>query len=516
MDRFARRLVYKIGRYSILIGVGLASSVALAQGAPGDAPGAAPTAEPAGLPAPAPPPAGQPATADSAATPPAARSPWQDRIDELDQRTRILERQLELAREAAVAAAAAPPPRPSAIVEADDGGFSISSPDRQYQIRFRGLIQVDGRRFFTSDPTLQSSDTFLLRRIRPTFDGTVLGLADFRITPDFGNNTTAIYDAYIDVHPRPWLRLRAGKFKGPLGLERLQADQDLTFIERGLDSNLTAQREIGLELWGDIASGLVRYEAGVFNGNADGTITDIDSDHAKTFEGRIFIQPFNTDSLTFLGRLGLGLAAGTGNEKGVSTLTAPNPWMGSFKSDGQQSIGSYLTSTTDITQTVVAYGRHTHINPQLYYYNGPFGLLAEWVKEYQQVAELTTAGTPFGTGAYNNTAGHVTVSGALGGDVTYEGIKPHKQLDLAAGTFGALELAFRYDWLNVDSAAFPTGIDPTKSVREARAYGVALNWQLNRNLKVDGDYEQTSFTGGAKTGNRPTEKVLLGRFQVAF
>src|SRR5580704_9658788 len=168
MDRFARRLVYKIGRYSILIGVGLASSVALAQGAPGDAPGAAPTAEPAGLPAPAPPPAGQPATADSAATPPAARSPWQDRIDELDQRTRILERQLELAREAAVAAAAAPPPRPSAIVEADDGGFSISSPDRQYQIRFRGLIQVDGRRFFTSDPTLQSSDTFLLRRIRPT------------------------------------------------------------------------------------------------------------------------------------------------------------------------------------------------------------------------------------------------------------------------------------------------------------------------------------------------------------
>ena len=504
MRRFAHSLVYKIGRYTILFALGLTSAVARAQDAP------APATEAGGPPDVAAPAAEAPAAPAIATPPPAPRGPWEDRIDEIDQRTRILERKQELAIEAAAAA----PPRP--IVQADENGFSISSADRQYQIRFKGLIQVDGRRFFTSDSTLQNSDTFILRRIRPILDGTLLGLVDFRISPDFGNNTTAILDAYIDAHPRPWLRLRAGKFKEPVGLERLQADQDMDFIERSLDSNLSPQREIGLELWGDIGSGLVRYEAGIFNGNADNALTDVDSDHAKSFEGRIFIQPFNTESLSFLGRLGVGIAASTGNEKGVSTLAAPNPWMGTFKSDGQQTIASYLTSTTDITQTVVAYGRHTRINPQLYYYNGPVGLLAEWVKEHQEVAELTTTGTTFGTGTYNNSAGHVTVSGALGGDVTYEGLKPHKPLDLAAGTFGALELALRYDWLNIDSAAFPTGIDPTKSVSEAKAYGVALNWQLSRNLKVAGNYEQTSFTGGAKTGNRPTEKVLLGRFQIAF
>ena len=509
MKRPARSLVYKTGRVTILlimVSVPLAAraqdATAGAAGAGAAQPSLPPTADASPAPTPAP----------TAAVPP-VRAPWEDRLDEIDQRTRIVERQQELAREAA---AASPPARPGATVQADENGFSISSPDRQYQIRFKGQLQVDGRRFFTSDSTLQSSDTFLLRRIRPTFDGTLLGLVDFRITPDFGNNTTAIYDAYIDTHPRPWLRLRAGKFKGPLGLERLQADQDLTFIERALDSNLSAQREIGLELWGDIANGLIRYEGGVFNGNADNGLTDVDSNHAKTFEGRIFIQPFNTASLSFLGRLGIGIAGSTGNEKGVSTLSAPNPWMGTFKSDGQQSIASYLTSTTDITQTVVAYGRHSRINPQLYYYNGPVGLLAEWIKEHQNVAELTTMGATFGTGVYNNSAGHVTVSGALGGDVTYEGLKPHKPLDLAAGTFGALELALRYDWLNIDSAAFPTGIDPAKSVSKAKAYGLALNWQLNRNVKVDGDYQETVFTGGAKTGNRPTEKVLLGRFQVAF
>jgi phosphate-selective porin OprO and OprP len=512
MRRLARLLVYKNGRFSILIAVGLASAGAQAQDSP---PPAGPPAGSAFPSTPLPPSeAGQPASvAGEAAAPPPVRPPWQDRLDDIDQRTRILERQQELAREAA---AAVVPPKPSPIVQTDENGFSISSPDRQYQIRFKGLIQVDGRRFFTSDPVLQSSDTFILRRIRPILDGTLLGLVDFRISPDFGNNTVALLDAYADIHPRPWLRLRVGKFKEPVGLERLQADQDLSFIERSLDQNLTPQREIGVELWGDVAGGLVRYEGGVFNGNADNALTDIDSDHAKSFEGRIFVQPFNVESLSFLGRLGVGIAGSTGNEKGVSTLTAPNPWMGTFKSGGQQTIASYLTSTTDITQTVVAYGRHSRINPQLYYYNGPVGLLAEWVKEHQEVAELTTAGTPFGKGAYNNTAGHITISGALGGDVTYEGIKPHKPLDLAAGTFGALELALRYNWLHIDSAAFPTGIDPTKSVSKAKAYGVALNWQLSRNLKVAGDYEQTTFTGGAKTGNRPTEKIAIGRFQVAF
>ncbi len=511
MGPFARAVVYKVGRYTILLALAFAPIAARAEDTPPAVPGAATPPAPPAPPATPAADAAQPA-GEVASTP--ARPPWQDRLDDIDQRTRILERQQELAREAA--AVAQPPPRPSPIFQADENGFSISSPDRQYQVRFKGLLQLDGRRFFTSDSTLQNSDTFILRRVRPTLDGTLLGLVDFRFVPDFGNNTVALLDAYIDTHPRPWLRLRAGKFKEPLGLERLAADQDLSFVERALDSNLTPQREVGLELWGDIGSGLVRYEAGVFNGNADNAITDVDSDHAKSFEGRIFVQPFNPDSLSFLGRLGLGIAASTGNEKGVSTLSAPNPWMGTFKSGGQQTIASYLVSTTDTTQTVVAYGRHTRINPQLYYYDGPFGLMAEWVREHQQVAELTTTATTFGTGAYNNSAGHIEIGGALGGDLTYEGIKPHKPLDLAAGTYGALELALRYNWLNIDPAAFPTGMDPTKSVNKAKALGVALNWQLSRNIKASGDYEQTEFTGGAKVGNRPTEKILLGRYQVAF
>ncbi|HXJ19876.1 MAG TPA: porin [Polyangia bacterium] len=438
--------------------------------------------------------------APAVAAPPAPDSAaLQLRLDALEQRTRALEEE-----KARLVAAPPPAPRVGGAFTADDSGFSLTSADRLYQIRFKGQMQFDGRRFFTSDPTLQNSgDTFLMRRVRPIIAGTLWGLTDFMLVPDFGNNTVALYDAYMDTHPWPWLRLRVGKFKGPIGLERLQSDSDLVFIERALDSNLSSQREVGVQLWGDVL-GIAHYDIGVYNGNADGSLADVDINHAKTYAGRLFLQPFNTEALRVAGRLGIGIAFSTGNELGSAT----NTWVGAFKSPGQQSIFSYLTATT--ATTVFAKGRHTRINPQLYYYIGPFGLLAEWLKEYQQLANSA------GTGAVNNNSGHVIASFVIGGDETYEGPKPHHPISLADHTFGAIEIGVRYEYLHVDDTAFPTAADLTKSVNKAQALGGALNWQLTRNIKAGGDYIESWFQGGLKGGNRATEKVLLGRFQVYF
>ncbi|HSY38802.1 MAG TPA: porin, partial [Polyangia bacterium] len=318
----------------MVIAVGLVSGRAWAQDAPPAAPPAA--ANPAeAVPIPAPP-----------APPPAPDPVVQGRIDALEQRTKTLETNL------AAAQAAATAPRSTTTIQTDEGGFAITSADRQYQIRFKGLLQVDGRRAFDDAALQTTEDTFINRRVRPIVAGTVLGLTDFYIAPDFGNNTIVLIDAYLDTHPFPWLRLRVGKFKGPVGLERLQADQDVTFVERALTSNLSSQREVGLEFWGDIAGGIVRYEAGYVNGNPDNGINDIDSNKSKTFVGRLFFQPFNTPGLRALGKLGAGIAASSGIEQGSAT----NTWLGAFKSFGQNTIFSYLTTTT--ATTVFASGRH--------------------------------------------------------------------------------------------------------------------------------------------------------------
>lgn len=46
-----------------------------------------------------------------------------------------------------------------------------------------------------------------------------------------------------------------------------------------------------------------------------------------------------------------------------------------------------------------------------------------------------------------------------------------------------------------------------------------VNWYLNRLFRISADYGRTNFGGGATLAmgtNRPTEKVLIFRFQINF
>jgi phosphate-selective porin OprO/OprP len=464
-------------------------------------------------PAEAAPAAPTPAEAAPAPAAPTVSPELERRLDEIDQRSRIVERKLELSQEAA---AKKDGPR----VVTGERGFGIGDADRQYEIKLQGLLQVDGRRLFGSDdPVLRDkTDTFLIRRARLYFDTTVLGLADARIMPDFGNNTVALLDAYVDLHPTQFLRLRVGKFKPPIGLERLQTDAYVPLPERALDSNLSAQRDVGAELWGDIANAAIHYELVWLNGNPDGTLNDIDDEHAKTYGGRIFLRPLQLGDL-HAGDLGFGFAFETGNEKGSNVVTngvASNTWLPTFKSVSQNTIYTYISNTMDPTQTVFASHHHTRVNPQLYYYYGPVGLLAEWVHEYQEVGKGATVG------AVNNQAGHVTVSFAINGENSYDGVRPKAPANWATKDIGAIELVVRYGWLDTDNLGFTDSAyaDPSKSVTKAQEWTFGANWWLNRNVKLYAMWGHTTFDGGAGTTkavtDRPTEDVGIARVQFAF
>ena len=85
------------------------------------------------------------------------------------------------------------------------------------------------------------------------------------------------------------------------------------------------------------------------------------------------------------------------------------------------------------------------------------------------------------------------------------------------GGFGAVELVARYSELKVDDDAFPPFANPARSARKARAWAFGVNWYPERRIKFAITYGQTSFDGGAAAaGDRPDEKALLTRFQVAF
>jgi len=51
---------------------------------------------------------------------------------------------------------------PQIIISAGKGGFLLTSPDGDFQLRIRGYVQADGRFFF--DQSSSAIDTFVLRR----------------------------------------------------------------------------------------------------------------------------------------------------------------------------------------------------------------------------------------------------------------------------------------------------------------------------------------------------------------
>jgi phosphate-selective porin OprO/OprP len=421
------------------------------------------------------------------------------RVDALDQQVRILQRLRELAADSAAAAAK---DRVTATANSKDG-FSIKSADGKYAMRLKGLLQTDGR-FFLSDDAIPTTNTFFLRRARPILEATVGKYLEFRVQPDFGQGTTVLFDAYSDVKVSPGFAVRVGKFKPPVGLERLQSAGDIVFAERSLATNLVPNRDVGLQVSGDISSGVFAWQAGIFNGvpdlgNGDGDVSD-----AKDFAGRVFLQPFKLGSLA---GLGVGIAGSTGIERGTTAA----PALASYRTPGQQTFFRYSSSTTTPANNVYANGRRSRLAPQAYFYSGPVGLLGEYTLSWQEVTRATS------TAKLEHTAWQTTGSVFLTGEKSsFKSASPKKPFDPKAGTFGALELAARYSELSLDNATFPTFASLASSPSKAKAWAVGLNWYLARAVKVTLDYEHTTFTGGAVTGDREAENAVITRVQHSF
>ena len=422
----------------------------------------------------------------------------EQRVNRLDQEIRILQRLRELAADSVATAA-----KTSTAATASKDGFNLKSADGKYSIRFRGYLQSDGR-FYPSSQAVPTTDNLLIRRARPIIEATVGRYFDFRVMPDFGGASPVIFDAYWEGKFVPEFTVRAGKFKPPVGLERLQSATDIVFAERGLPTNLVPSRDVGLQAAGEVSQGLFAYQLGVFNGAPDLANGGDDLSDAKDFVARIFVQPFKSGSLR---GLGLGVAGSTGKERGTAAATG----LPQYRTPGQQVFFRYAVDAANAANTVYANGNRTRLSPQGYFYTGPLGLLAEYVVSRNEVTRGAT------TAELEHTAWQAEGSYFLTGEKAgFRSPAPKRPFDLKDGGFGAVELVARYGEIEADEAAFPTFANPASNARKAAAWGVGVNWHLSRAVKVAVNYERTSFTGGAATGDREAENAFITRFQTSF
>jgi phosphate-selective porin OprO and OprP len=432
------------------------------------------------------------------------------KIEELSQKVLVLERKLDVQDEATKAAVATMP-----VVTASPRGFSIASGDSQNQIKLRGTVHIEGR-FFESDDPEGLKDTWQATRVRPIVEGTLGGIYDFKVMPDFGQGRTVIQDAYVTARFKPAFQVTAGKFKSPVGLERLQSANDIRMVARGFPTQLAPNRDLGLQVAGSLLSERLNYQVAYLNGSNDGgsseAFADVDLNDDKEYAARVFALPFGASENFALRGLGLGIAGTYTSQTG----TTAQPLLPVFRTPAQSTFFRYRTGATP----TFADGERTRLAPQLYYYVGRFGLLGEYTTVSQEVSRTTTAGRRDGT--LDTSAWQVQASWFLTGEEeSFRGFKPNNVFSLANDTWGAFELVARYQELDPDDDAFVGGAasfaDPANAAREATAYGLGLNWYLNENLKWVLNYDRTSFDGGAPGGaDREDEDVFLTRFALGF
>lgn len=440
-------------------------------------------------------------------------------LPELNQQIRILERKNELAAEAAEAKT-----KESPKLTIGQSGFSFASADTNFVFKLRGLIQLDSRTFFGDKELLQGNDSFLLRRARPIIEGTVFRDFDFQVVPDFAGSATTIFDANLNYRLRPEFQLKFGKFKSPIGFEQLQPDATLPFNERSLASSLVPTRVVGVQLWGDLAGGAISYAAGIFNGTGDNRNSNAsDFGDDKEFAGRVFFQPFKSSENAGLQGIGFGLG-GSYSQVKSNAAGLPNTTGGTlpgFATDGQQQFFAY----NPITGTVVADGTHWRLAPQASYLKGPFGFLGEYTISHQEVLNnVTLARAPLEHNAWQVSAQWVLTGEAA----SFNGITPLRPFDFTAGRWGAWQLVARYGQLNIDDNTFGSFANPLSSSSSATAWGVGINWWLNKNVRVLASYSHTTFEGGGSFNladpksipqgivTQEDEDVFFTRVQISF
>ncbi len=450
----------------------------------------------------APAPAPAPAPAAPPPAPSATEDALRDRVEELDQQVRIVSRKLELEQEASAARAKDAP-----VIQANREGFGLRSADGAFRLRIGGTVHADTRAYLNDDFPGPSPDTFVLRRVRPNLEGTVGEKFGFRIQPELGNaGTMTLLDAHADLNFTPVFRIRAGKFKAPVGLERLQSPADMPFVERAFPTQLLPNRDNGVQLFGDVLDNRLSYAAGFFNGVRDGASADTDTSSGKDFNARLFAHPFRNSDDDDLRNLGVGVSMTSGTQGGSATNSNLSPYL----TPGQQTFFAYSTGT------FASGGRH-RVSPQFYYYRGPLGVMGEYALSTHEVTRATRHAE------ITHRAWQLYATYYLTGeDASFGRVTPRQPFDSQRGTWGAFEVGLRISQLAVDGASFEGTTsnrfaDPDTSARKATDLGLVLNWHLNRNIRVQTNFDITRFEGGApRGGDLPDEKVLFSRFQAAF
>ena len=409
------------------------------------------------------------------------------------------------------------------VVKEKDGAFTLESANGNNSIQLTGRMHFDGRYSNVDDfdqtfgekndkDTASAADQFELRRARLGVKGKFAKHFNYEVVGNLPGTAT-VDVAYLDFAKYNEASVRFGKFKQPWGLEQLTSSNNIDFMERSYNDQITPGKKLGAMLFGEPKVGLT-YAVSAFQMN------DTEQDYRNdkmSFAGRGTLNfaelMGDKESIYHVGLAGFDkewnvrgtTSSGTGGGKDPSAtlLAFSSPGRG-LSNVFRSQIGGESTGSTGLQSAVSdetsqmkshAYGLEAIIA------RGPFKIQGEFSNSRHK-------------GSYNLTSSQVTadlkartwyaealwlVTGEKYSDSYKKGvfgsIKPKNNFDVDGGSgWGALEAGLRMEAYDVTDGDMTHGISSGNS---AHGYGTRFQGSMNCSSE-DGTRQQT--TSGCKSG----------------
>jgi len=395
----------------------------------------------------------------------------------------------------------------------EKNGYFLRSEDGDFLLRITGQIQSDYR-YYQNDHDAVDLPTFLIRRARLGIEATVFRYFDFRLLPDFGQGNTRLQDAYLNARYWDEFQFETGKFKQPFSYEQLIQDRFVPTMERSIIDQLVPARDVGVMVHGyKLFDDRFDYAASIYGGVING---DQDTDRNKEAAGRMAVRPLREIGLPdWADGLQLGIAGTFGNDRGVlqpMTLRTPAfvPWF-------------------QFVPAARPDGTRTRWSPELSYFDGPFGLAAQYFEEQQELRAPAGRTAQSSIVRVSYRGGYVMATCLLTGEerTTFsQPITPLVPFDPAAGCYGlgAWELVGRISRLELagdDPRGFARLMDPARSATKATEVTTGFNWYLNRWVRLQFNWEYARFDSPVRLGPTAANRLdhqnsFLTRCQIIF
>ena len=396
----------------------------------------------------------------------------------------------------------------------DDRGLHWSTKDGNFSVSMNGRIQPASQYNFINDPdpafgastANELNSGMNIRRARLGIEGTFYKIWDYKFEYDFsrGNGTvgSGITDAFVRLNHTDALSYKLGSFKEPFSLEEAASNRYLTFIERhmsvnsfvdnpntyktGIGANYAVKRfQTGIAFQTEPIGGWSSASTSV-NANGNQNRNNGSGDTGWQGIGRVSGRPWMIDDTKFFH---VGVSAG---HTDVNTqYRADGTMVGEGQIGGGGGMSFFAFPGTNVDRTnilntgnlstgalsdpnrrqVTSYDRY---GAESWFVYGPFSAQAEYLRtningvgyDSEHLTGYYGFVSYFLTG--ESKAYHVRNGAA-------NRIKPNRPFHWNGTGWGAWEVAFGYDYIDMNSGVIKGG--------RADMVRFGLNWYPHSNVK---------------------------------